>query len=136
MNILVIDGQGGGVGKSLVEALSNKCKNADIIVVGTNSAATTNMLRGRTGIDAATGENAVIYNSKNADVIVGPIGIIMANSMFGEVTPKMAEAVASSRARLILIPMIRSHATVVGVTDKKLPEYIEEAVNLVLQLAE
>lgn len=136
MNILVIDGQGGGVGKSLVEALINKCKNADIIVVGTNSAATTNMLRGRTGIDAATGENAVIYNSKNADVIVGPIGIIMANSMFGEVTPKMAEAVASSRARLILIPMIRSHATVVGVTDKKLPEYIEEAVNLVLQLAE
>lgn len=136
MNILVIDGQGGGVGKSLVEALGNKCKNADIIVVGTNSAATTNMLRGRTGIDAATGENAVIYNSKNADVIVGPIGIIMANSMFGEVTPKMAEAVASSRARLILIPMIRSHATVVGVTDKKLPEYIEEAVNLVLQFAE
>ncbi len=136
MNILVIDGQGGGVGKSLVEAIGSRCKNVNIVVVGTNSAATTNMLKGKTGVDAATGENAVIYNCRNADVILGPIGIVMANSMFGEVTPKMAEAVASSQARLILIPMSKSHATVVGVTEKKLPDYIEEAVNLVLQITE
>ncbi|MDF2510730.1 MAG: hypothetical protein K0S04_596 [Herbinix sp.] len=136
MNVLVIDGQGGGVGRSLVEAISNKCKNVNIIAVGTNSAATTNMLKGRAGVDAATGENAVVYNCRYADVIVGPIGIVMANSMFGEVTPKMAEAVSSSQARLILIPMNRCHATVIGVTEKKLPEYIEEAVNQVLQITE
>ncbi len=132
MRILIVDGQGGGVGRSLVEAITKKC-NVEIIAVGTNSVATTNMLRG-TGINAATGENAVIYNSKHVDIIVGPIGIVMANAMFGEITPKMAEAISSSEASVILIPMNRCHATVVGVEEKKLADYIDEVVDRIQQM--
>lgn len=133
MRILIVDGQGGGVGRSLVEAILKKCSKVDIVAVGTNSVATTNMLRA-TGINAATGENAVIYNSKHADVIIGPIGIVMANAMFGEITPKMAEAISSSEASVILIPMNRCHATVVGVEDKKLSDYIDEVVDRIQQM--
>jgi hypothetical protein len=133
LRILIVDGQGGGVGRSLVEAISKKCSNVEIVAVGTNSVATTNMLRG-TGINAATGENAVIYNSKHTDVIIGPIGIVMANAMFGEITPRMAEAISSSEASVILIPMNRCHATVVGVEEKKLSDYIDEVVDRILQM--
>jgi hypothetical protein len=133
VRILIVDGQGGGVGRSLVEAISKKCSKVEIVAVGTNSVATTNMLRG-TGINAATGENAVVYNSKHTDVIIGPIGIVMANAMFGEITPKMAEAISSSEASVILIPMSRCHATVVGVEEKKLSDYIDEVVDRILEM--
>ena len=76
----------------------------------------------------ATGENAVVYNSSRVDVIVGPVGIVMANAMYGEITPRMAEAVASSDAKLLLIPMNRCETVIVGVENKKLSEYIAEAV--------
>lgn len=130
MRILIIDGQGGGVGRSLAEEIGKKCPRAEIIAVGTNAMATANMLKGF-GINGATGENAVVFNSKKADVIVGPMGIIMANAMHGEITPKMAEAISSSEAKIILIPMNRCHATVIGVEEKKLSEYIEEAVDMI-----
>lgn len=133
MRVVVIDGQGGGMGRSLVEAIGKKCPSLEIIAVGTNSAATANMIKG-SGINGATGENAVVYNSGRADIIVGPMGIILANAMYGEITPKMAEAITSSEARLILIPMNKCHATVVGVVDKKWPEYIEEAVDAIHRL--
>lgn len=133
MRIVVIDGQGGGVGKSLVEALRESCPHAELIAVGTNAAATANMMKGGT-VNGATGENAVVYNCGRADVIVGPMGIVMANAMLGEITPKMAEAVSSSEASLFLIPMNKYHATVVGVESKKLAEYIEEAVEKIVQL--
>ncbi len=127
MKIMVMDGQGGGVGRSLVEELSGRYPQAQILAVGTNATATTNMMKGGTGI-GATGENAVVYNSSRVDVIVGPVGIVMANAMYGEITPRMAEAVASSDARLLLIPMNRCDTKVVGVENKKLSEYIAEAV--------
>lgn len=124
---MVMDGQGGGVGRSLVEEIHRKYPDAELIAVGTNATATSNMMRGGFAV-GATGENAVVYNSSRADVIVGPIGIVMANAMLGEITPRMAEAVASSEAKILLIPMSRCHVQVMGVADKKLGDYIQEAV--------
>lgn len=131
MEILVIDGQGGGVGRSLVEELKKKCPGAKIIAVGTNSAATANMLKGGFADAAATGENAVVFNSSRADVIVGPSGIVMANAMYGEITPKMAEAISSSRAELVLIPMNHCRARIVGIAEKRVSEYIAEAAAMI-----
>ncbi len=135
MKVMIMDGQGGGVGKSLVEALVQTCPEAELIAVGSNATATANMMKGGT-VNGATGENAVIYNSRRVDVIVGPIGIVLANAMLGEITPKMAEAVASSDAKLILIPMNRFHATVVGVETRKLADYIKEAAEKIAGLEE
>lgn len=124
---MIMDGQGGGVGRSLVEALRAAYPEAELIAVGTNAAATANMMKGGTPF-GATGENAVVYNSSRVDVITGPIGIIMANAMLGEITPKMAEAVSSSEARILLIPMSRCNAAVMGVESKKLLDYVKEVV--------
>lgn len=117
------------MGRSLIEEIGKKCPEAEVVAVGTNAMATANMMKG--GVSGATGENAVVFNSARADVIVGPVGIVMANAMLGEITPRMAEAVSSSRARIILIPMNRCHAVVVGVQNKRLSDYIEEAAELI-----
>ena len=127
MVIMVMDGQGGGVGRSLIEETHLNYPDAELVAVGTNAAATSNMMKGGTAV-GATGENAVICNSRRADVIVGPIGIVMANAMLGEITPKMAEAVAASDAKILLIPMSRCNAQVMGVESRKLGDYIKEAV--------
>lgn len=127
-----MDGQGGGVGKLLVEALVKTFPDAEVVAVGTNATATANMMKGGT-LSGATGENAVVYNSGRADMIVGPIGIVMANAMLGEITPKMAEAVTGADAKLFLIPMNRYHATVVGVESKKLSDYVNEVVERVAE---
>lgn len=132
MKIMIMDGQGGGVGRSLVEELSERIPQVELIAVGTNATATSNMMKGGTG-NGATGENAVVYNSNRVDVIVGPIGIVMANAMLGEITPKMAEAVSSSDAKLILIPMNKCHVTLVGMENKKLSEYVREAVDKIAE---
>jgi hypothetical protein len=132
MSILIIDGQGGGVGRGLVEAFAKRDRLDEVIVLGANSAATSNMIRGF-NVRGATGENAVVFNCQKAEVILGPIGIIMANAMLGEITPRMAEAVSSSGARIILVPMTKCHALVVGVVEKKRQEYIDEAVEAALK---
>lgn len=126
LKIMIMDGQGGGVGRSLVEELHARFPKAELIAVGTNATATSNMMKGGTAL-GATGENAVIYNSGRADVIVGPIGIVMANAMLGEITPRMAEAVASGGAKLLLIPMSKCQAQVMGVENKRLGDYVKEA---------
>ena len=122
VRIMIMDGQGGGVGRSLVEELHLRNPEDELIAVGTNAAATSNMMKGGTAL-GATGENAVIYNSRRVDAIVGPIGIVVANAMLGEITPGMAEAVASSNAKILLIPVSRCHVEVMGV------DYIKEAVD-------
>lgn len=134
MKILVIDGQGGGIGSGIIQEL-RRCgiENAEILAVGTNVMATSAMLRA--GADAgATGENPVIFNSRRADLILGPIGIIMANAMMGEITPAMAAAVAASDGKKLLIPIAKC-ARVVGVEPKPMQAYLSEAAEEVKKLA-
>ena len=127
MRIVVIDGQGGKMGSALIERIKAALPEQTCIAVGTNSIATAAMLRA--GADAAaTGENPVVVNCTWADVIVGPIGIILANALWGEITPKMAAAVSECVAKKILIPVNRCSVSVVGVQDKTLSEYVRDAV--------
>lgn len=133
--ILVIDGQGGGIGRSLVEMLKAAYPEEEIGVVGTNSIATSNMVKGGPSF-AVTGENGVVFNATQADVIVGPIGIALANAMHGEITPAMAMAVSSSRAHLVLVPMNHCHAYVCGIEEKRVTQYLEEAITVIGQWVE
>ena len=133
MKIVVIDAQGGGVGKSLISALNTADRSYEIIAVGTNSAAAAAMLKN--GADkAAVGENAVIVNCRDADIIVGAIGIVIADAMLGEISPAMATAVAQSRAEKILIPFSHCGLNLVGIRSRKLSELIEEAAQTVFEL--
>ena len=124
MKILIVDAQGGGIGKQVVSALKNRFPENEITAVGTNSAATTAMLRA--GADhGATGENAVIVGCRQADVIIGPIGIVVADALYGEITPAMSLAVGQSRAKRILIPVNHCNNVIVGVTDSSIGRLIE-----------
>lgn len=127
MNILVIDAQGGGIGKQLITMLKQNIEKATITAVGTNSVATSAMLKA--GADhAATGENAVIVGCRKADVIIGPIGIVIADSLFGEITPAMALAVGQSPAKRILIPINRCNTIIVGIPDLSLVKLISDSI--------
>ena len=127
MNILIIDAQGGGIGRQLVAAVRESISDAYIMAVGTNTTATAAMLKA--GADnAATGENAVIVNCRKADVIIGPIGIVIADAMCGEMTPRMANAVAQSNAKRLLIPVNHCDNVVVGVGDLNLGRLIQAVV--------
>ena len=127
--ILVIDGQGGGIGSRIItelRAVMTGNSDWEIIALGTNAQATGAMLRA--GADAgATGENPVAVNAPAADIIIGPVGIVMANSMLGEITPKMAEAAASSAAVKILIPFNRCPVIIAGAESGTLDSYIKKA---------
>lgn len=134
MNILVIDAQGGGIGKQLVAAIKQNIPNAVVTAVGTNSTATAAMLKA--GADyGATGENAVVVGCRKADVITGPIGIVIADALFGEVTPRMAQAVGQSAAKRILIPISHCDNIVVGVGDLSISAMIQSAVQVIQSLA-
>ena len=133
MEILVIDAQGGGVGKQLVTAIKQNIPNTHVTAVGTNSAATQAMIKA--GADhAATGENAVVVGCRHADVIIGPIGILIADAMLGEVTPGMAVAVAQSRAKRILIPFNHCDTLIVGIPDLTVGKLIQNAVEELIRL--
>lgn len=134
MNILVIDGQGGGLGRQLIQELKETCANAEIVAVGTNSMATGAMLKAGAKL-AATGENAVIVCSKKADVIVGPIGIVIADSMLGEITPAMAAAIGKSRAKRVLIPMDVCDYIIVGVSAQPVSAHVKDAVRIISDMA-
>ena len=116
MNILVIDGQGGRLGRKLVESIRKTCPEAKITAVGTNSIATENMLNSGCADQLATGENAVIVACRTAQIIVGPFGIATADAMMGEISPAMANAVAASPAYRVLIPMNLCNTYIAGVT--------------------
>ena len=133
MRIVVIDGQGGGLGADLVARLKARLgKKAQIWAVGANALATSAMLRA--GADkGATGENAVCYNAAHADLIMGPIGLLSANALMGEVSPAIAAAISAADARRILIPMSSCGVLVAGSTGRKLEELLEDAVSLAEQ---
>ncbi|MDL2234301.1 DUF3842 family protein, partial [Ruminococcaceae bacterium OttesenSCG-928-L11] len=137
MRIVIIDGQGGGIGRQLAELLKERGMADAITVVGTNAVATSNMMRA--GIaSGATGENAVAYNSRHADILAGPIGIMFPNAMLGEITPAMAAAIGESAAQKVLIPvsgMQSRHAHIVGLVHKPLTELLAEAADSIERLA-
>ena len=135
MEILVIDGQGGGLGRQLVAAVKKAVPQAVVTAIGTNSAATSAMLKA--GADrAATGENAVVVNCRIADIIVGPIGIVIADALLGEITPAMAAAVCQSHARRVLVPINHCENIVVGVPDQPIGQLVAAAAQKVKELAE
>ena len=130
MNILVMDAQGGGIGKQVVTAVRTRFPDVTITAVGTNAAATTAMLRA--GADeGATGENAAVVCCRRADVIIGPVGIVIADALLGEVTPQMAAAVGSSPVRKILLPVNKCNNIIVGTADKSTSDLIAEAIRRV-----
>lgn len=133
MKILVIDGQGGGLGKQLVAALSARCPQAQLTAVGTNSLATSAM-RKAGAVRTATGENAVVVNCRHADVIVGPIGIVIADALLGEITPAMAAAVCQSGAKRVLIPVNHCDNYIVGVPEQPISDLVAAAVQKVTDL--
>jgi len=125
LKIGVIDGQGGGIGSLIVKRLKDEFKDRiEVIALGTNAAATSAMMKSHAN-KGATGENAIIYNSGRVDMLIGPLSITLPNAMLGEVTGKMAEAVVSSEARKILLPLNQEGIDIAGVNKEPLPHLIE-----------
>lgn len=136
MNIVVMDGQGGKLGRMLTEGILAKCPQARLTAIGTNTIATAAMIKGGAK-RAATGENALLVACRTADVIVGPIGIVIADALYGEITPNMACAVAQSAATRILLPVSKCETHVVGIReDAGMQELVEEALTRIAALAE
>ena len=127
--IVIIDGQGGGVGRALTAAVRKTYPNVHVRAVGTNALATAAMLK-EGAAEGATGENAVIFNTRQADVLMGPIGILAANGLLGEVTPRMAEAIGSSDAVKILVPSQRCSIRLAVGASQPMQVYLEDAMRL------
>ena len=127
MNVVVIDGQGGQLGAQLVKEISLQLPSINIIAIGTNAMATASMLKAGAK-KGATGENPTVVACRNADVIMGPIGIVIADSLLGEVTEKMAVAVGRADAVRILIPMNKCDNIVAGVAETNTAALIADAI--------
>jgi len=135
MKIAVIDGQGGGIGKHIMDRLRRELpEDTEFLALGTNALATSVMLRAGAN-EGATGENAVIYNAARVDFIVGPISIMFPHGMSGELTPAMAEAISASPAPKVLLPLTRSGVNIVGLKQEPLPHLIDELVQKISELA-
>ena len=132
MNILVMDAQGGGIGKQVITAIKKNFPGQPVTAVGINSAATSAMLKAGAA-QGATGENAVAYNAARADLILGPVGVILANGILGEVSPAMAAAVSGAGAVKILIPSASCGVYVAGGEGRRLEDYLRQAVDLALR---
>jgi len=127
LNILIIDGQGGHLGSQIIKAVISRYPDADLTAIGTNAAATTAMVKAGAK-KAATGENPVVVACRKADVIIGPIGIVIADSLYGEITPTMAVAVGQSNASKILIPVNKCENLVAGVPNLTVSSLIEDTL--------
>ena len=127
MNILVIDGQGGQLGGQIIKSLKTNFADINVTAVGTNATATATMLKAGAS-QAATGENPVVVACKKADIIIGPIGIVIADAMIGEITPQMAVAVGQAEATRILLPMNKCDNLVAGVSDITMTAIVEDAI--------
>ena len=128
MTILVLDGQGGRLGSQLVKEICARFPGADLLAVGTNSMATERMLKAGAA-RAATGENAVVVACRKADVIVGPIGMVIADALLGEVTPQMAKAVGQSDAVRILLPSDKCETLIAGIGGQSMNDLIRDAMD-------
>jgi hypothetical protein len=132
LKIAIVDGQGGGIGKKIIEKIRKTgAGKFEIIALGTNSLATSDMIK--SGADTgATGENPIVINSDKVDVIMGPMAIVIPNSIMGEITPKMAYAVGNSSALKILIPLNKCNVEIPGTKDKKINDLLDSAVDELL----
>lgn len=136
MILMIMDGQGGGIGSALIRGLRDLgLEGLEILALGTNSAATARMMKAGAN-RGATGENAIVQISRRADVIIGPLAILMANAMMGEVTPAMAQAVCSSGARKILLPLTQEKVTLLGVNGEPLPHLVGQVIAIVKEMME
>ena len=134
MKLMVMDGQGGGIGATIIKGLRASVGNdLEILALGTNSIATSRMMKAGAN-KGGTGENAIVQTSKRVDVIVGPLAILMANSMMGEVTPGMAVAVSSSEAKRILIPLTQEQVSIAGVSGEPLPHLVGQVVEMIKEI--
>ncbi|MCX8006686.1 MAG: DUF3842 family protein [Coriobacteriia bacterium] len=131
MRVLVVDGMGGRIGQEVVVRLRQVFgERIEVLAVGTNSTATTAMLKAGAN-RGATGENAMRVTVREADVVIGPLSLVVPDSMMGEVTPGMAQALASSSARKVMLPLTNPRIDLVGVTKTPLPHLLDEAVSIV-----
>lgn len=131
--ICVIDGQGGGIGSTIIGRLKTVYgESVEILALGTNAIATSKMLKAKAN-RGATGENAIAHTVRSADVIIGPLGIVLAHAMMGEVTPKIASAIAESAAPKYLLPLSQENVAIVGVGDDPLPHLVDELVDVRLK---
>lgn len=129
MRICVIDGQGGGIGAAIIKRLKEVYgEEHEVIALGTNAVATAQMMKARAN-RGASGENAIVRTAPTADVILGPLSIVLANSMMGELTPKMAEAIASAPAPKLLLPLTQEKVEIVGLVPEPLPHLVEKIVS-------
>jgi len=134
MKLMVMDGQGGGIGAAVIKALRQSLGlEAEILALGTNSIATAKMMKAGAN-RGGTGENAIRCTSRIADVIIGPLGILMTHAMMGEVTAEMASAVCSSTATKILIPLTQEKVRLVGVSGEPLPHLVNQVIDMVKEM--
>ena len=134
MIVMVMDGQGGGIGSAIIKGLREIVQDElTILALGTNSIATSQMMRAGAN-RGATGENAIIQTCPKVDVIIGPLAILMPNAMMGELTPVMSEAICSSVAKKILIPLTQESVEIVGVTGEPLPHLVDRAVKMIKEM--
>lgn len=131
VKLMVLDGQGGGIGATLIKGLrASLGLDLEILALGTNSIATSRMMKAGAN-RGGSGENAIVHTCHQVDVIIGPISILIANAMIGELTPKMATAVGSSSAKKILLPLTQEKIRIVGVSREPLPHLVKQAVNMI-----
>lgn len=131
--ICVIDGQGGGIGGAIIKALKEALgETVEIVALGTNAIATAQMLKAKAN-RGASGENAIVQTVKTADIIAGPLAVVLANAMMGEVTARIAAAVAESHASKLLLPLTQENVSVVGVSDDPLPHLVDQLVQIHLK---
>ena len=128
MKVVIIDGQGGRLGQLLAEAIVKEKLDCDLLAIGTNSIATSAMMRGGAK-QGATGENPVIVACRDADVIIGPIGIISADSLLGEITPQIAVAIGQSRAIKLLLPVSHCTNQIIGIKQLTMNEIVKATVD-------
>ncbi len=133
MRICVIDGQGGGIGSVIIRRIKDEFgEEVEVLALGTNAIATAQMMKAHAN-RGATGENAILVTIQEADVVIGPIGIVLANAMMGEVTPAMAAGVASCRARKFLLPLTQENVEVVSINHEPLPHQVDHIVKVRLK---
>jgi len=129
--IMVMDGQGGGIGRAIIRKLRDAFgEDMQILALGTNSLATSQMMKAGAN-RGATGENAIVRTAIEADIIIGPLGIIIANAMMGEVTPDMSKAIGSSKALKVLIPLTQERVEIMGLSGEPLPHLIDKVIEII-----